>query len=90
VTDDDGQLDALVEKPDAPPSTRVLTGLFGFDPEIFHACHLVQPSDRGQYELTDAIDLFLRADRRVETVELDGWRVNVNTESDIERAEANL
>ncbi|WP_459192503.1 sugar phosphate nucleotidyltransferase [Halosimplex sp. J119] len=87
VTDDDGRLDALVEKPDDPPSTRVLTGLFGFDPDIFHACHLVQPSARGQYELTDAIDLFLRAGRRVETVPFDGRRVNVNTPDDRDRAE---
>ncbi|WP_436927403.1 sugar phosphate nucleotidyltransferase [Halosimplex amylolyticum] len=86
VTDDDGRLDAVVEKPDDPPSTRVLTGLFGFDPEIFHACHLVQPSNRGQYELTDAIDLFLRAGRRVETVPFDGQRVNVNTPADRDRA----
>ncbi|MFC7138820.1 sugar phosphate nucleotidyltransferase [Halosimplex aquaticum] len=86
VTDDDGRLDAVVEKPDDPPSTKVLTGLFGFDPEIFHACHLVQPSDRGEYELTAAIDLFLRAGRRVETVAFDGQRVNVNTPADRDRA----
>jgi len=87
VTDDDGRLDAVVEKPSNPPSTRVLTGLFAFSPEIFHACHLVQPSNRGEYELTDAIDIFLRADRRVETVAFDGRRVNVNTPDDRERAE---
>ncbi|WP_123532901.1 sugar phosphate nucleotidyltransferase [Halosimplex salinum] len=87
VTDDDGRLDAVVEKPDDPPSTRVLTGLFAFSPEIFHACHLVQPSDRGEYELTDAIDLFLRAGRRVETVPFEGSRVNVNTPADRDRAE---
>ncbi|QLH77635.1 sugar nucleotidyltransferase [Halosimplex rubrum] len=87
VTDDDGRLDAVVEKPSNPPSTQVLTGLFGFSPDIFHACHLVQPSDRGEYELTDAIDLFLRAERRVETVAFAGQRVNVNTPADRERAE---
>jgi dTDP-glucose pyrophosphorylase len=87
VTDDEGRVTAVVEKPDDPPSTRVLTGLFAFDPSIFHACHLVQPSDRGEYELTDAIDLFLRAERRVETVPFEGDRVNVNTPDDRERAQ---
>jgi len=87
VTDDDGRLEAVVEKPSAPPSTQVLTGLFAFSPDIFHACHLVQPSARGEYELTDAVDLFLRADRRVETVAFDGRRVNVNTPDDRDRAE---
>jgi dTDP-glucose pyrophosphorylase len=90
VTDEDGRLESVVEKPDDPPSTKVLTGLFAFDPDVFHACQLVQPSDRGEYELTDAIDLFLRARRRVGTVEFDGWRVNVNTAEDRERAEEHL
>ncbi|MFB6151389.1 MAG: sugar phosphate nucleotidyltransferase [Haloarculaceae archaeon] len=87
VTDEDDRLTAVVEKPSDPPSTLVLTGLFAFDPDIFHACNLVRPSDRGEYELTDAIDLFLRAGRRVETVEHEGWRVNVNTPADRDRAE---
>jgi dTDP-glucose pyrophosphorylase len=90
LTDGDGRLTGVVEKPDDPPSTLVLTGVFAFSPEIFHACHLVQPSDRGEYELTDAIDLLLRAGRPIETVELDGWRVNVNTPADRDRAEHRL
>jgi dTDP-glucose pyrophosphorylase len=90
LTDDRGRLTAVVEKPDDPPGTRVLTGVFVFDTDIFHACHLVQPSARGEYELTDAIDLFLRAGRRVETVELDGWRINVNTPADRDDAERRL
>jgi glucose-1-phosphate thymidylyltransferase len=89
-TTDDGELVSLVEKPDDPPSTLVQTGFFVFSPAVFHACHLVQPSDRGEYELTDAIDLLLRSDRVIETVELDGLRVNVNSESDIEAAERRL
>jgi len=90
LADDDGQPTALVEKPDDPPGTLVLTGMFVFDPDVFYACHLVRPSDRGEYELTDAIDLLLRAGRRVETVKLDGWRVNVNTPADRDRARRRL
>ncbi|NHN48694.1 sugar nucleotidyltransferase [Halostella sp. JP-L12] len=86
----DGEVVSLVEKPDDPPSTLVQTGFFVFSPAVFHACHLVRPSDRGEYELTDAIDLLLRSGRRVETVELDGWRVNVNAEADIEDAERRI
>jgi glucose-1-phosphate thymidylyltransferase len=89
-TTDGGELVSMVEKPDDPPSTLVQTGFFVFSPAVFHACHLVRPSDRGEYELTDAIDLLLRSGRDIETVELDGWRVNVNSESDIEAAERRL
>lgn len=90
VTDDRGRVEAVVEKPDDPPSTTVLTGLFAFGPDVFHACRLVQPSERGEYELTDAIDLLLRAGLRVETVPFEGWRVNVNTPEDLERAAERL
>lgn len=88
--DEDGEVTGLVEKPAEPPSTLVTTGFFVFDPVIFHACHLVQPSDRGEYELADAIDLVMGADHLIETVELDGWRVNVNTREDIDAVEREL
>ena len=87
VTGGDGRLTAVVEKPGDPPSRLVLTGLSAFDPDVFHACHLVQLSDRGEYELADAIDLLVRAGRRVETVPFGGWRVNVNTPADRQRAQ---
>lgn len=88
--DEDGEVTGLVEKPSDPPSTLVTTGFFVFSPVVFHACHLVQPSDRGEYELADAIDLVLGAGHHIETVELDGWRVNVNTEADIQAVEREL
>lgn len=47
---------------------------------------LIEPSDRGEYELPEAVSRMLAGDERVETVEYDGWRLNVNTRDDIERA----
>lgn len=87
---EDDELAGVVEKPVDPPSTRVTRGCYAFSPAIFHACHLVRPSDRGEYELSDAIDLLLSAGRTVETVGLAGQCVNVNAPEDIERAESLL
>lgn len=84
--DDDGALSAVVEKPAEPPSTEVSAGCWAFDPVIFDAIRVVTPSERGEYELTDAIDLLLYAGRSVETVTLPGRRVNVNTREDVEAA----
>lgn len=84
--DDDGAPVGVVEKPTAPPSTLALTGFFVFDPVVLHACRLVTPSDRGEHELADAIDLLLAADHSVELHRLDGWRVNVNTPEDVSAA----
>lgn len=89
-TDGSGRVTGLVEKPDDPPSTLVTTGCYVLPTEIFHACELLQPSGRGEYELPEAIDLLAAAGATVETVPLDGWRVNVNTSADVERAERRL
>jgi glucose-1-phosphate thymidylyltransferase long form len=90
VTDGDGEITAVVEKPADPPSTLVMTGFYTFTPAIFHACHLVQPSDRGEYELSEAIDLLLRSGRTIEAVEMDGWRVDVGYPADRAEAERRL
>jgi len=90
TTDDEGRVTGLVEKPDDPPSTLVSRGFFAFDPAIGHACALTRPSERGEYELPDAIDLLLTAGHRVEAVELDGWCHNVNEPSDVAAVEERL
>lgn len=90
VLDADDRPVGMVEKPTDPPSTLAATGLFVFSPMIFHACHLVRPSARGETELTAAIDLLLYADRDVETIPLRGWRANLNTPGDLAAAEQRL
>jgi len=82
-----GEIVEVVEKPDDPPSNLVMTGFYTFSPAIFHACHLVQPSDRGEYELSDAIDLLIHSGRTIDAIGLDGWRVDVGYPEDRDRAE---
>lgn len=85
--DDDGDLAGLVEKPDDPPSNVAVTGFFVCEPAVFPACELVRPSDRGEYEFTDAVDLLAYAGHPVELVRADDWLVNVNEPADREQAE---
>jgi glucose-1-phosphate thymidylyltransferase len=87
VTNGDGEILDVVEKPTDPPSTLVMTGFYAFSPAVFDACRLVQPSARGEYELTDAVHLLLESGRRVDAVPLDGWRVDVGYPEDRDRAE---
>ena len=85
-----GEVVDLVEKPEDPPSRVATTGCFAFSPRVFEACRAIGRSGRGEFELTDAIRWLLKQGGTVETVRLDGWRVNVNAPTDIERAEARL
>jgi len=82
-----GEIVEVVEKPDDPPSNLVMTGFYTFTPAIFHACHLVQPSDRGEYEISDAVDLLIQSGRTIDAIRMDGWRVDVGYPEDREKAE---
>ena len=85
-----GEIVEVIEKPEEPPSNLVMTGFYTFTPAIFHACHLVQPSDRGEYELSDAVDLLLDSGRTIDAIGLDGWRIDVGYPEDRDEAERRL
>ncbi|MFP8951840.1 UTP--glucose-1-phosphate uridylyltransferase AglF [Natrialbaceae archaeon A-arb3/5] len=89
-TNEYGEIVEVVEKPDDPPSNLVMTGFYTFTPAIFHACHLVQPSNRGEYELPDAIDLLIQSGRTIDAIRMDGWRIDVGYPEDRDEAEARI
>jgi len=82
-----GEIVDVVEKPSDPPSNLVMTGFYTFTPAILHACHLTQPSDRGEFEISDAVDLLLKSGRTIDAIRMDGWRVDVGYPEDREKAE---
>ena len=85
-----GEIIEVVEKPEDPPSNLVMTGFYTFTPAIFHACHLTQPSNRGEYEISEAIDLLIRSGRTIDAIRIDGWRIDVGYPEDREEAERRL
>ena len=85
-----GEIVEVVEKPDDPPTNLVMTGFYTFTPAIFHACQLVQPSNRGEYEISDAIDLLLHSGRTIDAIRMDGWRIDVGYPEDRDEAERRI
>lgn len=83
ITDD--RITSIVEKPETADSTLTTTGCYVLPKAIFHACELVQPSETGEYELSEAVSLLARAGFSIAPVKLDGWRVNVNTQEDVQQ-----
>ncbi|MFC6723330.1 UTP--glucose-1-phosphate uridylyltransferase AglF [Halobium palmae] len=85
-----GEITEVIEKPDDPPSNLVMTGFYTFSPAIFPACRLVQPSNRGEYEISEAIDLLIRSGRTIDAIRLEGWRIDVGYPEDRDEAERRL
>jgi glucose-1-phosphate thymidylyltransferase len=65
-----GQLRRVVEKPCDPPSDLAVIGIYMFDDAVQEAVQAIQPSARGELEITDAIQYLLEhgADVRVDVV----------------------
>ncbi len=51
--DGDGRVQRIVEKPDSPPSKFVVTGIYFYEPDVFEVISSLEPSGRGELEITD-------------------------------------
>jgi glucose-1-phosphate thymidylyltransferase len=51
--DGDGRLVRIVEKPDDPPSSYAVTGIYFYDEQVFGVIPELVPSARGELEITD-------------------------------------
>ncbi len=62
----------IVEKPKHPVTNLAVIGIYMYDSRVFEICKTLKPSDRGELEITDVNNDYIR--RGVMTYErLDGW-----------------
>jgi glucose-1-phosphate thymidylyltransferase len=57
--DDDDRIVRILEKPEDPPSHYAVTGIYCYDPEVFRVIGNLEPSGRGELEITDVNNYYV-------------------------------
>ena len=78
-----GRVVRLVEKPSHPASDLALVGVYMFTAKVHAAARAISPSQRGELEITDAIQYLVDAGLRVEPHIVRGWWKDTGRLSDL-------
>ena len=70
--DGDGRVTNIVEKPEDPPSSYGVTGIYFYPAGVFEIIPTLEPSRRGELEITDVNNHYVR-ERKMEYDILDGF-----------------
>ena len=82
---EDGRIIGIEEKPKVPRSQFAVVGVYMYDPDVFRIIQTLKPSARGELEITDVNNEYIR--RRNLTYEiLDGWWTDAGTFESLLRA----
>ncbi len=80
---DDGKVVRLVEKPEEPQSNLAVAGVYVFDHTIHAMIETLEPGAKGEYQITDAIQMLIEQGYHVSPVEVRGWWKDTGKAEDI-------
>ena len=80
-----GQVIAIEEKPKRPKSDCIVTGIYLYDEQVFDIIRTLKPSRRGELEITDVNNAYIRRGQMSYNV-LRGWWSDCGTFESLHRA----
>ena len=54
---------SIVEKPESPKSNYAIPGIYFYDNDVINIAEIIQPSNRGELEITDVNIAYLKRDK---------------------------
>ena len=87
--DSDGNVLSIEEKPTNPKSNAAVVGLYMFDDSVFKKIETLEPSARGEYEVTDLCSIYVKENKCL-NLEIDGWWIDAGTPGRIVELEKKL
>jgi glucose-1-phosphate thymidylyltransferase len=82
---EDGRVRRIVEKPSNPPSNLAVTGIYMYDGRVFDIIRSLEPSQRGELEITDVNNRYAEWDELTYEM-LEGWWTDAGTIQSLYRA----
>lgn len=70
---ENGKIIRVEEKPQEPKTDFAVTGIYLYDKNIFEAVENIEPSERGEYEISDAHTYLINKGLNVGYQEITGW-----------------
>ena len=68
----------IQEKPENPPTSFAVTGIYFYDSRVFSAIRDLKPSRRGELEITDVNNYYIRQNQMSSAL-LEGWWTDAGT-----------
>ena len=84
IEDGDDFLEGIIEKPKEFVGNLINTSLYKFTPEIFEKIFQIDKSQRGEYEITDAVSL-LAKEKKVRVKKLNDFWMDFGRPEDVEK-----
>jgi len=81
----DGKVLGIEEKPGKPKSDYAITGIYFYDGSVFEIIEMLKPSGRGELEITDVNNAYIRKSQLAYDL-LDGWWTDAGTFESLVRA----
>lgn len=86
----DNKITRLVEKPKEYLSDLALVGVYAFDSSVFSYIEELKPSNRGEFEITEAIQNMIMDGKNVNYSVVDGWWKDNGTPGDLLNANTRI